>query len=129
MPQSWWSEKRKILHHYDRLARIYDSLYGEEQRSKIESILKILKIGCEDLVLDLGCGTGLLIEYVAMKVNHFVGVDLSGESLKIAVERSRRLGVKQKVSLLQADVDNLPFRDDVFDKFFALTLLQSLPEP
>lgn len=129
MPQSWWSEKRKILHHYDRLARIYDSLYGEEQRSKIESILKILKIGCEDLVLDLGCGTGLLIEYVAMKVNHFVGVDLSGESLKIAVERSRRLGVKQKVSLLQADVDNLPFRDDVFDKIFALTLLQSLPEP
>jgi len=39
------------------------------------------------------------------------------------------LGIKGRVSLIRADVDHLPFRDGVFDRIFALTLLQNLPEP
>jgi len=127
--QDGWSKKREVLQHYDRLARIYDSLYGEEQNAKIESILKTMRIGCKDLVLDVGCGTGLLTKYIASRVNHFVGIDLAGKVLKAAEERSRRLRIKQNVSLMRADVDNLPFKDGVFDKIFALTLLQNVPEP
>ena len=129
MTQDGWSKKREVLQHYDRLARIYDSLYGEEQNVKIELILKRMKIGCEDLLLDAGCGTGLLTKYIASRVNHFVGIDLAGKVLKAAEERSRRLRIKQNVSLMRADVDNLPFKDGVFDKIFALTLLQNVPEP
>ena len=129
MSQSRWDKKWEVLHHYNRLARIYDSLYGEEQNAKIESILEILKIRCKDLALDLGCGTGLLIEHIASKVAHFVGIDLAGKAIKVAAERSRRLGIKENVSLIRADVDHLPFRDDVFDRIFALTLLQNVPEP
>jgi len=127
--RSLWDKKRDVLHHYDRLARTYDSLYGQEQNAKIALILKILKTGCKDLVLDAGCGTGLLIEHVAMEVNHFVGIDLSKKSLKMALARSHRLRIKRNVSLIQADADSLPFRDDIFDKIFALTLLQNAPEP
>ena len=129
MSQNIWDKKRKVLHHYDRLARIYDSLYRREQDAKIKSILKVLTARCKDLVLDAGCGTGLLINHLARRVGHFVGVDLSMESLKVFMERSYRLGIKRSVSLIQADVDNLPFRDNVFDKVIALTLLQNVPEP
>jgi len=55
LSQSCWSGKREVLQHYNRLARIYDSLYGEEQNAKIRSILKVLKVGRKDLVLDVGC--------------------------------------------------------------------------
>jgi len=127
--QNIWDKKREVLHHYDRLARIYDSLYRREQDAKIKSILKVLTARCKDLVLDAGCGTGLLINHLARRVGHFVGVDLSMESLKVFMERSYRLGIKRSVSLIQADVDNLPFRDNVFDKVIALTLLQNVPEP
>jgi len=127
--QNIWDKKREVLHHYDRLARIYDSLYRREQDAKIKSILKVLTVRCKDLVLDAGCGTGLLINHLARRVGHFVGVDLSTESLKVFMERSYRLGIKRSVSLIQADVDNLPFRDNVFDKVIALTLLQNVPEP
>jgi len=127
--QNIWDKKREVLHHYDRLARIYDSLYRREQDAKIKSILKVLTVRCKDLVLDAGCGTGLLINHLARRVGHFVGVDLSMESLKVFMERSYRLGIKRSVSLIQADVDNLPFRDNVFDKVIALTLLQNVPEP
>ena len=129
MSQNIWDKKREVLHHYDRLARIYDSLYRREQDAKIKSILKVLTARCKDLVLDAGCGTGLLINHLARRVGHFVGVDLSMESLKVFMERSYRLGIKRSVSLIQADVDNLPFRDNVFDKVIALTLLQNVPEP
>jgi len=126
---SLWDKKKAVLHHYNRLSKIYDSLYGEEQNAKIKSILKVVKMRCEDWVLDAGCGTGLLIEHLASKVNHFVGIDLAGRALKAAAERSHRLGIKRNVSLIRADVDNLPFRDGVFDKIFALTLLQNVPNP
>lgn len=129
MPRDQWGLKREIIRHYDRLARVYDSLYGDEQKAKIESILKVLRLRPGDTVLDVGCGTGLLTGYVAGKVNHLVGIDLSGKSLKVAAERSRRLGIKGNVSLIKADADGLPFRDNTFSLIFALTLLQNVPEP
>ena len=124
-----WRQKKSVIRHYNRLAEIYDSLYGEEQKTKITSILKMMKIRREDLVLDAGCGTGLLIDHLMLKVNHFVGLDIAGNVLKVALERSRRLGIKRNISLIKADIDAVPFRDNVFDKIFALTLLQNVPEP
>jgi len=129
MSRSVWDKKREVLRHYDRLARIYDSLYRREQDAKIKFILKLFRIRCRDLVLDAGCGTGLLINHLLGRVGHLVGVDLSTKTLKVFMERSRRLGIKRNVSLVRADVDNLPFRDDIFDKVVALTLIQNVPEP
>ena len=129
MSRCLWKYKRDIIHHYNRIAGVYDSLYGEEQKAKIESILRIIKVERKDLVLDAGCGTGLLIKYLASKVDHFVGLDSSEKVLKVALDKSRRLKIKGNVSLIRADIDILPFRDSVFDKIFALTLLQNVPEP
>ena len=129
MPGDGWRLKRRIIRHYDVLAGAYDSLYGDEQKAKIGSILKSLRLMRGGTVLDVGCGTGLLMEYIAGRVDHLVGVDLSSNSLRVAVERSRRLGITEKVSLIRADADFLPFKDDVFSLIFALTLLQNIPEP
>ena len=124
-----WSIKRSVIEHYDRLADIYDSLYGEEQRAKIKIIFRVMNTGAGGLVLDIGCGTGLLIEYSVADSRCFVGVDLSIKSLIRARERSRRLKAEQYVSLIRADAENLPFRSEVFDSIFALTLLQNVPSP
>jgi len=124
-----WSIKRSVIEHYDRLADIYDSLYGEEQRAKIRIIFKVMNAGAGGLVLDIGCGTGLLIEYSAADSRCFVGVDLSVKSLRRAKERVHRLKVERYVSLIRADAENLPFRSEVFDRIFALTLLQNVPSP
>ena len=124
-----WERKRRTFEHYDRLASIYDSLYGEEQSIKIGLALRNVKVGSGDLLLDIGCGTGILMEFVASMIKHYVGLDLADKTLKVAAERSRCLRVKSKVSLIRADADYLPFRDDSFSIIFALTLLQNIPEP
>jgi len=129
VPGNSWSIKKSTIEYYDRLADIYDSLYGGEQKAKIKIIFKVMNAEAGGLVLDIGCGTGLLMEYLVADSGCLVGVDLSVKSLRRARERLRRLEAEQDVSLIRADAENLPFRNEVFDKIFALTLLQNTPSP
>jgi ubiquinone/menaquinone biosynthesis C-methylase UbiE len=78
------------------------------------------------LVLDVGCGTGLLFRYVSHEVEELVGVDLSGQLLRCSRERGKAFG---NISLVQADADHLPFVDGEFNTVFAFTVLQNLPKP
>ncbi len=122
MPTAW-TKKRGIARHYDETADAYDALYRQEQEQKIHEILKHMTINGSDVVLDAGCGSGFLLENIQEQAGHVVGVDLSRGLLRIALSRVERTGMKN-VSLVQADVDNLPFREHVFDEAFALTVLQ-----
>ena len=55
--------KRKILRSYNALGgRIYDIRYEAEQEAKYEVILDSLRPRSEDVILDDGCGTGLLLK-------------------------------------------------------------------
>jgi ubiquinone/menaquinone biosynthesis C-methylase UbiE len=111
------------MRHYDETATTYDTLYREEQEHKIREILKHMTIKDSDTVLDAGCGSGFLLEHIQGQAGCTVGVDLSKGLLRIALSRVRQTKMKN-VSLVQADVDNLPFREHIFDEVFALTVLQ-----
>ena len=79
--------------------------YTEEQQAKYALILDELPDA--DLVLDNGCGTGLLFPLIDSSL---VGLDLSGELLRTARER-----LTDVQYLVQGDSEYLPFRDNVFD--------------
>ena len=121
-----WKEKRQALRHYDHQAAIYHVQYVEEQKAKIEDILKNLKIKSRELVLDLGCGTGFLFQYIPESVGFLVGLDISLKSLQEAKKRIKNI---PNVVLLRGDADNIPFPDQIFDKIFAVTILQNMPDP
>ena len=121
-----WKEKRRTMRHYDRQAEIYNVQYLGEQNAKIEELLKFMNLEPSDCVLDLGCGTGFLFSHVAQKVQIVVGLDVSQKALKEAKARAEMLS---NIFLVRADADNAPFVDHVFDKVFAITVLQNMPEP
>ncbi|MEM2151323.1 MAG: methyltransferase domain-containing protein [Candidatus Bathyarchaeia archaeon] len=123
-----WRIKRKIARHYDRIARIYNALYGYEQNLKIKEILKNVSVKPSDIVLDVGCGTGLLFEHIADVSGLVVGADISIGVLRRARELIKRRKL-ERVHLVRADADFLPFKNHVFDKVFAITLLQNMPDP
>ncbi|MBS7615168.1 methyltransferase domain-containing protein [Candidatus Bathyarchaeota archaeon] len=124
MPSAIWRKKRRIIRHYDRLASTYDTLYKEEQDRKIEHILSHIQLKGSDLVLDAGCGTGFLFRHIYKQVSNLIGVDLSNGLLRVALQHVKTYGM-ESVSLIRADVDHLPFKQNVFDNVFALTLLQN----
>ena len=55
-----------------------------------------------------------------------MGVDFSQKALKEAKKRTKN---PSNVALVRADADNTPFPDHTFDKVFAITLLQNMPNP
>lgn len=121
-----WKEKLATIRHYDRQATIYDVQYRGEQKSKIEDILKNIELSANEQILDLGCGTGFLFQHISQKVGFLVGVDISLNTLQVAKKRMKN---RSNIALIRADADNTPFFDSVFDKIFAITVLQNMPNP
>ena len=121
-----WKQKRSNKQHYDLQATIYDLQYVGEQDNKIVTMLESMDFGSRDLVLDLGCGTGFLFKHITEKTGFIVGVDVSK---KVIVQAKNRTKNMLNVELVCADADNTPFVDNLFDKVFAVTVLQNMPEP
>jgi ubiquinone/menaquinone biosynthesis C-methylase UbiE len=121
-----WRKKRQIMQRYDITAGIYDARYAEEQRAKIEAALKHVSIMSDDEVLDVGCGSGLLSDYIADRVRRIIALDISKRTLLEAKRRTKRF---KNAELLLADADNLPLREKQFTRIFVLTVIQNLPNP
>jgi ubiquinone/menaquinone biosynthesis C-methylase UbiE len=113
------------MRRYDLTAEMYDARYHKEQEAKYCAALRCVSID-EAVVLDLGCGTGLLFDKVATKAKLLVGIDFAKRLLVEANLRSRQFG---NVFTVQADADHLPFRSDSFGAVFAFTVIQNLPMP
>ena len=65
------------------------------------------------LALDLGCGTGVLLDTLASRYRHIVGLDLSAEMLE-GYDGSR-LPPGRRVRLVRGDMTTLPFATAGFD--------------
>jgi len=120
-----WKKKRQTMRHYDHSASVYDALYYEEQEAKMKVALAESTLKEESIILDAGCGTGLLFPHVEEKAKLAVGLDVSGRILKEAKKRVNRANT----ALVRADIDCAPFQNDAFDAAFAITLLQNTPKP
>ena len=113
------------MRRYDVTASMYDMRYSEEQTAKIQAALADLRIGENASVLDVGCGTGLLFNYLAHGHRRtVVGVDISKKTLIEAKVRTTHIA---NAHLLLGDADHLPFRENVYDHVFAFTLIQNMP--
>jgi len=122
---SEWSKKRRVMRHYDRIAKIYDRQYAEEQKAKIDEVLPHISLSEENFVLDVGCGTGILFSLSA-KAQLAIGVDTSIRLLQKAKQYTKKIS---NAHIICADSDYLPFQNNIFNLVFAITLLQNIPNP
>lgn len=123
-----WTKKRRVMHRYDLTARMYDMRYENEQKAKIKTALENIKTERLGSVLDVGCGTGILFEYVDERADTILAIDISRSTLVQAKERQQKLE-KATVHLVRADADNMPLQDRAFNSIFAVTVLQNVPDP
>jgi len=114
------------LKKYDVTASSYDDQYMEEQLDKFEVALSHSKLNLNSVVLDVGCGTGVLAEKIVNDVKFIVGVDFSRKMLDRARSRLKQFN---NAAIICADADSLPFKNGKFTHVFAITLLQNMPNP
>jgi len=120
-----WGKKRKVIRHYDQIARIYDRQYAEEQSAKINAIFPYIHLNEKSFILDIGCGTGILFPVVT-KAKFAIGVDTSSRLLQKAKKYTKKFS---NTHIIRADSDYLPFQNNVFNVVFAVTLFQNIPNP
>jgi ubiquinone/menaquinone biosynthesis C-methylase UbiE len=125
MDLTGWKQKHRERNRYNRTAHIYDLRYQEEQRSKYKIILNGLNLDPTSSIMDIGCGTGLLLSELR-GVKEIVGLDISREMLQRAKRSASSI---DNTHLLLADADHAPLRSNHFDLVFAITLLQNMPSP
>ena len=77
------------------------------------------------VVLDIGCGSGALLEAAARRWTACVGVDGSLRELVLARHRLQQAGIRAR--LVCANVDALPFADGQFDRVIAEWVLERSP--
>jgi len=83
-----------------------------------------------DIVLDLGSGAGFDSFLAAKKVADYgkvIGVDMTPEMIEKSTELSKKFGYKN-VEFKLADIDNLPFEDEFFDKIISNCVINLAPD-
>ena len=73
-------------------------------------------------ILEMGCGAGGIIEYLA-KSNECFGVDVSKSG--VAIAKSKGLNVQ----LLDLNLSRLPFHDEYFDFVLCIETIEHLSNP
>lgn len=80
-----------------------------------ETLVEAVRRGLlpQGVTIDLGCGTGADLIYLARQGYHVIGVDIAIEPLRFARQRLFQAGLD--VPLIQADARFLPFGDASID--------------
>lgn len=106
-------EKEEYQKHYELEE---DFWWFAGRRKVIQNLLKSYKIIDKKMnILDVGCGTGFILEFFKRYGNPF-GCDLSDEALHFCQKR----GLK---NITKANAEKLPFRKDGFDLVTLLDVL------
>ena len=113
--------KQDVIAFFDRLAPQWDADMVKSDEL-IGKILDGAQVGPGKTVLDVACGTGVMIPYYLERGAKVTGIDISGEMVRIAREKF------PQVRILCADVETTAFGEK-FDCIVVYNAFPHFPEP
>ena len=119
--------KQLSIREFTKAAKIYETNHAgiyEICKDDYPPMLTELERDSFDNVLDVGCGTGPVIELLSKKYpeKHFVGLDITPAMIEVA--QSKRL---PNAEFIVGDAENLPFGDGASMRSYAPTASTTIP--
>jgi ubiquinone/menaquinone biosynthesis C-methylase UbiE len=89
---------------------------------QLEKLLDVLNISKCQSILDVGCGTGALTEYIADYTDgNIIGIDFSSEAIEFAQKRTKKK--QNRLSFQDMDMDEINFPSNSFDTVLSIDTL------
>jgi len=125
----WYKEFYLEAPNSPAFAMFCERLYGKSlcqdgfsDMNQIEALLRLANLGEHNKVLDLGCGNGMITEYISDVTGACVaGLDYIPEA--IAQAQKRTIAKPGRLSFHVGNLDNLPFPQRSFDCLIAVDSL------
>ena len=114
---------------FDRWAPGYDCLFTTVFYQAVHKrLLEYVQLSEEANILDLGCGTGRLVDRIAKQFPTVTatGLDLSDQMIHQARSRNR---YPQRLRFTPGNVESLPFAEHQFDAVFCTISFLHYPHP
>ena len=121
--------KQLSIREFTKAAKIYETDHAgiyEICKDDYPPMLAELERDSFDNVLDVGCGTGPVIELLSKKYpeKRFVGLDITPAMIEVA--QSKKL---PNAEFIVGDAENLPFGDGGFDAVLCANSFHHYPNP
>jgi len=102
-----------ISHKYDFLNHFLSLGIDKAWRKKAISFLKPLH---PKFILDVATGTGdFALQALSINPEKVTGIDISAGMLEVGQAKIQKLGLNDKIALLNGDSENIPFDENKFD--------------
>ena len=121
---------RRCRTHFDRWSKTYEQDSAARRLREIQTeALAALALHRDDVLLDVGCGTGAAVRDAAPTVRRAVGFDLSPGMIAQAQARAQAEHI-ENVEFKVGDVSGpLPFDGDAFTALVCTTAFHHFPRP
>lgn len=102
-----------ISGNYDELNRVISLGIDMKWRKKVVKLVSDTK---PKTILDIATGTGDLVIMMAnSSAEKIIGLDLSAGMLEIGKQKIKQQNLSDKIEMIQADSENIPYEDNFFD--------------
>ena len=113
-------KKEQVAQMFDNISGNYDGLnrvisFGVDIKWR-KKVLEIVSDKNPKTILDIATGTGdLAILMAETHAEKIIGLDISAGMLEVGRQKIAAKNLSQKIEMILADSENMPFEDDTFD--------------
>ena len=98
-------------------------------QTMVRNLLEAAQLSPGEAVLEVGCGTGVLVRWLARHTNgdnRIVGMDINPYFLREAAALARKVGLEYAIEFREGSAEALPFPDSSFDITWSITVIEEV---